>query len=392
MGVTRHLARPRAWPFYGALWVIANVSGSRSTGSTEGEGLAEEKSFRSRSPYPDTATVSPSAVASRKIGHFRSPHVDCRAASFTTFERRTSTMDKAIMNTIIETASETRQEIQIFSVWRDRLQARWGDGVRLGLHRCAVMEGHDAYRYLQARIIYGSTEFTDTIIAKTIDRVQSEDFNIADLFCEIRILNDLLESRVLNFQALTGSGGDEKTRIREALDEFFTIIAHESSVIYESFTERGARGAVFLDVDGKITYANLNARTMLGESALLHESFAACLPGEDRLAFERALLAMRTDPCRLPLYMTIGRHDANGKRCKLGLEIAYLGAVPLRSAFYLTLMWCPEFAIQGNFACAKSRLEYEWLPETRFNRRYSDTNACGGQFESTLMPPDTKKF
>lgn len=244
--------------------------------------------------------------------------------------KNTKRVIAVIINTELDTIVEPRHECEIMAAWHDRLEALWGDGTRLGLHRQAVAEMHDAYRYLLARIVLGRGEATDRIIAQTIDRVQTEDFNIADLFSEIRCLHELLENPA-------GERPGDIVAMREMLDDFFAIVAHETSVIYESFAERGSQGLVFLDGDGKITYANRSALTMLGESGLRQERFAARLLAGDRQALEAAMSALQDDPGSSPLHLTIRHLDENGKRRNLALEIAYLGAAPSRSVYYLSL-------------------------------------------------------
>ena len=232
----------------------------------------------------------------------------------------------------IDVADESRHRKRLMSAWNKCLKEHWDEGPRLRLHKAAVKEGHDAYRYLLAICDKESAETAEFIIARTIDRVQSEEFNIADLFFEIRRLSELIANELTEDQAVVGAA-----EARRILDEFFETVAHETSVIYEYFAERGSQGLIFLDVDGNITYANRSARNLIGEVAPGSGSLTSRLCAADQQEFDSMLASLANDPAISPVQNMFHIEVENGKRCNLAMEASYLDNVTNRSVFCLSL-------------------------------------------------------
>ena len=239
-----------------------------------------------------------------------------------------------------------QHEGDVISAWSERLRALWGEGSRLRSHLQAVEGGYDAYRYLRACTGDQTGKNPETIIAVTIDRVQSEQFDIADLFREIRCLRESIKCLLPDKRVNSAPGDNTVTSLNQILDEYFETVARETSVIYEHFAERGSQGLVFLDHDGNITYANASARDLLGKPVRDHGKFISSFSQQDRQRFDEILQTIRDDPSRSPESFNFCIGDQDGKRLNIWVEVAHLEKAGKRSVFYLSITQTRVFGLK----------------------------------------------
>ncbi len=228
-----------------------------------------------------------------------------------------------------------RHEEKVIREWQDRLQRHWGDNQKLLLFQNAVEGRHDAFRFLLSQCNSKADIEASTIISRTIERVQSEQFNIADLFCEIKILHEVIDYLQHSETNTSSCDNGNNATVRRILDDFFETIALETSVIYEFIAERGTQALLFLDDHGHITYANRSARELLGDSVHRYDHFMTALAPVEESRLDKILQNLKNNPSLSPYSMTLKISNTHGENRDLGIEIALLDNASLHSVFYV---------------------------------------------------------
>jgi len=230
-------------------------------------------------------------------------------------------------------------EGQILAAWADRLKQNWAGGKqrKFDLFQAVIESRHHALAYLLSRLEPAVGNNGDDIISRTIERIQSEDFDISDLFCEIRYLYETI-NEILPRDLVTSLGdGGNNTIVRQNLDDFFETVARETSVVYEFFAERGTQPFFILDQAGDITYSNNSARQLIGASAHAGALFKSCLEPEDQQRFEQMLHELKGSNVFSPVCATVQILGTDANKRSITIELARLEHATERSVFYLSL-------------------------------------------------------
>jgi PAS domain-containing protein len=233
---------------------------------------------------------------------------------------------------------------QIIAAWTDRLQQVWSDNKRhkLDLFFDVIKFQTDALSYLIAQGNPNAIPNSDSIVARTIERIQTKDFDISDLFCEIRYLHEIIDDIAPGSFEESLFAEKDSASIRHTLDDFFEIVARETSVVYEYFAEHGIQALFILDSDGKITYSNSSAQQQLGAAAHEGARFISCLEPEDQIRFDRMLLDFPDDSDPSPICATLKIVGVDSTSRSISVELARLEHTTVRSVYYVSLSPAPK--------------------------------------------------
>jgi PAS domain S-box-containing protein len=143
-------------------------------------------------------------------------------------------------------------------IWLERLQNTWsrpGD-CRIMMIGDEIQEGTD----LLSSVLHADKQgalIEWNSLTRLIERVQSPDFSITDLFVEMTELKAALSS------GLNGSQ-DSMDRLFRLLDDAFGKVLKETAETYEAAMEAGIGGFCRIDDDGRIVFANNEMARLLG--------------------------------------------------------------------------------------------------------------------------------
>jgi len=204
---------------------------------------------------------------------------------------------------------------QTRAVWMGRLAQLWNGDARpkFDLFRKQVAGHSDALSYLQEWHA-GAGPVCAEIISATIERIQSERFDISDLFAEIRSLDDSL-------QELAGDSPHalhDCVSYRRALDELFEAVIKETSVVYERFSEIGRHALCILDSDGHVTFANRSASALLAPSGVKGRTFVESLNPASQERIATRIASLRPGEQQ---YETIEIDDNDGRTRTMSAEL-----------------------------------------------------------------------
>ena len=248
-------------------------------------------------------------------------------------------------------------EDRIVANWSDRLSDKWSgvERPKLDLFLESIAARTHALQYLLAplEIDPETAPDADTIVVKTIERVQSEEFHIADLFCEVRCLCAAIAFVLADSPAQDSDHSDVIAAARVRLDGFFEEVVRETSVVYEFFAERGAQPFMILDAVGKITYANASARSLLGDPASKGAPFVFCLEAGEQQRFEQLLIDLKVERLASPVCTSMNLSGAVDGSYSIDVELAKLERTTARSVFYLSMATAPQLFGVGNEALEK---------------------------------------
>lgn len=226
---------------------------------------------------------------------------------------------------------------QAFDAWLEQLSLLWkGDQRRkLSQFRKTVAGRTDAFTYLRELHRGDPGSVCASIVSATVDRIQTELYDIADLFGEIRSLVDLLRTVLSEGDPGAQNPSPVCETYRIALDVLFEAVVRETSVVYELFSEGGTQALCVLDADGCITYANKSAERLLGSLPLKGRTFVSTLDPATREHVGGILDNLIQGA---PQLESIKVEDSGGNTRTLSADFARIRRTTERSVYYVSIM------------------------------------------------------
>jgi PAS domain S-box-containing protein len=222
---------------------------------------------------------------------------------------------------------------QATDAWLGRLAQLWdgGEQHKLEFFRESVAGRTDALSYLRELQRPNGDRTSQFIISATVDRIQSEQFDIADLFAEIRSLMAALGNLAASEPSDSAIDCDA---YRRALDDFFEAVIQETSLVYELFSERGGQALCILDCSGRVTFANHSATKVFGDQPLRGRPFTSAL---DESCRERVIDSLERLALGLPQLEIIRIKDAEGQVRTMAAELVRLPRPTDRSSYCISI-------------------------------------------------------
>lgn len=181
---------------------------------------------------------------------------------------------------------------------RDAVRARWievlekgGERTRMALShvRRELAEQTDLFSILVRRLHADPKTLTKDMQV-VVDKVRLQEYQITDLFIEIRCLEAAVEHTLKCSPKVNGQEYAIITRqVRRRLADLFQTILNEAVILYEFVAESGGHGLCKIDRDDVITYVNHRMREFLGAEKLVGRKLEEFFDGVSQKFIRNAL-------------------------------------------------------------------------------------------------------
>lgn len=210
----------------------------------------------------------------------------------------------------------TEREKQIYDGWLGNLDRTPGNACKALRKR---VEDEQKQRIdLYSTLINSLGNLDDTqVLERLLHKVRLTDYSIRDLFTEIRTLQETIAEV---FDGTSGDGSKERaarSRAERWLDNKFSLVLAETSVVYEDVFESTHLGIVQIDVKGVIIFANAEARRITDTHQLSGTAIQDLFEPEDwerlRAALDKHIThgqeirIRRPDGLTVPVRIEVGR-------------------------------------------------------------------------------------